>query len=72
MNTKKNYLNSKVDTLKKNNCITALNSEEDLGSLTYKDKLTQLLEETSWLENGQEPAASLNNNIQPIMTSVVI
>lgn len=24
------------------------------------------------MENGQEPAASLNNNIQPVMTSVVI
>ncbi|XP_058391071.1 vigilin-like [Diceros bicornis minor] len=71
MSSKENLTEHQSRYIQKDNYVTALNSEEDTGTPTYKDKFNQLLEKTNWLENAQEPAEFSSNNSQPLMASVI-
>ncbi|XP_049728095.1 vigilin-like [Elephas maximus indicus] len=58
--------------IQKENYVTALNSEEVLGTPIYTDKAPQLLDKTNSLENPQEPAGSSSSNIQPSNSTSVV
>ncbi|KAM9576887.1 LOW QUALITY PROTEIN: vigilin-like [Trichechus inunguis] len=58
--------------IQKENYVTALNSEEVLGTPVYTDKVPQLLDKTNSLENTQEPAGFLSSNVQPSNSTSVI
>lgn len=71
MSSKENLTEHQSRSIQKGNYVTALNSEEHIGTPTYKGKFSQLLEKRNWLENAQEPAECLSNNSQPSTTSVI-
>ncbi|MBZ3887180.1 Vigilin [Sciurus carolinensis] len=70
MTSKENLNVQQSRYIPKENLIT-LNSDEELGILTYTDNFTQHSQKINWLENPQKPGEYSSNNIQYAETSVI-